>query len=57
MLERRVADERLELVVDRALPAVVAAPGELTVDPDPEPGGLPDGVVFEADVRVEESRS
>src|SRR5207302_10073599 len=41
------------LVRDAPLPAIVAAPRELAVDPDPESGWVTDGVVLEADVGIE----
>src|SRR5207248_6965822 len=53
MRERGVANERLVLVRDAPLPAIVAAPRELAVDPDPESGWVTDGVVLEADVGIE----
>src|SRR5439155_24354571 len=37
-----------------AVPSVVAAPGELAVDPYPETRRLANGVVLEADVRIED---
>src|SRR5207247_7782232 len=49
-----VPDQRLVLVVDVTLPAIVASPCEQPIDPDPETGRLADGVVLQANVRVED---
>src|SRR5204862_6290084 len=48
----RVADERLVLVVDAALPTLVRHPRELPVRPDAEAARVTGGVVLETDVRV-----
>src|SRR6185503_4447292 len=47
----RVADERLVLVVDPSLPAVLGDPRELPVEPDAEAARVTGRVVLEADVR------
>ena len=50
--EVRVADERLVLVVDVALPPIVRDPREGTVRPDSEAARVADGVVLETNVWV-----
>src|SRR5204863_764618 len=52
MAKVRVADERLVLVVDAALPTLVRHPRELPVRPDAESARVTGGVVLETDVRV-----
>jgi hypothetical protein len=52
VVQGRVTDERLVLVLDVDLPAVVSDPAELSVDPDAESARSADGVVLLSDVGV-----
>ena len=52
MDERRVTDERLVLVGDVPVPAIISRPRELPVHPDAEPRRLADRVIFLTDVGV-----
>ncbi len=52
VVQGRVANERLMLVFDVALPVVAADPAELAVDPDAETAGRADRVVLLSNVRV-----
>src|SRR5205823_12203060 len=52
MDEHRVTDERLVLVGDAPVPAIVARPRELPIHPDAEARGLAHRVIFLTDIGV-----
>lgn len=51
MVELDMGDQRVADVVQVALPAIIAHPAQLIIDPDAEAEGMPLRVVLLADVR------